>query len=94
MTERTICRMLREILGLDESLVAPGTKLWRSVDAVSLARLFLACERHFKITIDDERAPGFHRVSDLAAYVDQRIKDGRDDYKLPGDRGREAWYYE
>ena len=94
MTWQTIRRLLAEILGQDEELITPDTKLWRSVDAVSLGKLFLACERRFKITIHDESAPGFRRVGDLVKYVEQRVAEGRDDYVQPDDIKREAWYYE
>ena len=94
MNERTIRLRLAEILGLDQALVTPETKLWRSVDVVSLAKLIIACERQFKITIADEKVPGFRRLADLAEYVDQRVQEGRDDYKQPDDQGRDAWYYE
>ena len=85
---------LAEILGQDEALVTPETGLWRSVDAVSVAKLVIACERRFKITIDDERLPGFGRLGDLMEYVRRKMAEGRDDYVLPDDRSREAWYYE
>lgn len=94
MTERAIRRSLAEILGLDEALVTGETKLWRSLNAVILAKLILSCERRFKITIDDEEVPGFRRLADLAEYVDRRVQEGRDDYKLPDDQMRDAWYYE
>jgi len=94
MTYQTIRRALAEILGLDEALITPETKLWRSVDIVSLSKLLITCERHFKITIQDEYVPGLIRVRDLTRYVEQRVEDGRDDYKLPSDTAREAWYYE
>jgi len=91
---RAICRALAEILGQDEALITPGTRLWRSVDAVSLAKLIICCERRFKITVDDERVPGFARLADLAEYVRRKVDDGRDDYTPPDDRSRDAWYYE
>lgn len=94
MTYQTIRRALAEILGLDEAQVTPETRLWRSVDIVSLSKLLIACERHFKITIQDEHVPGFVRVRDLVKYVEQRVSDGQDDYALPSDSAREAWYYE
>ena len=94
MSYRLIRRLLAEILGQDEELITPETKLWRSVDAVSLGKLFLACERRFKITIHDEDAPGFKRAKDLVRYVEQRIAEGRDDYVQPDDVKRDAWYYE
>ncbi len=94
MTYQTIRRALAEILGQDEAMISPETKLWRSVDIVSLSKLIIACERRFKITIHDEYVPGFARVRDLVKYVEQRISDGRDDYALPSDTAREAWYYE
>ena len=89
-----IRRMLAEILGQDEAQIAPDTRLWRSVDAVSLAKLLIACERRYKITIDDERVPEINRLGDLAEYVRRKVSEGRDDYIQPDDRSREAWYYE
>ena len=89
-----IRRMLAEILGQDEAQIAPGTKLWRSVDAVSLARLVIACERRYKITIDDERVPDLRRLEDLVECVRRKVSEGRDDYVQPDERVRDAWYYE
>lgn len=89
-----IRRMLAEILGQEEAQIAPGTKLWRSVDAVSLSKLLIACERRYKITIDDERVPDLRRLADLVEYVRQKASEGRDDYVLPDERGRDAWFYE
>lgn len=89
-----IRRMLAEILGQDEAQIAPETKLWRSVDAVSLSKLLIACERRYKITIEDERVPDFRRLADLVEYVRQKASEGRDDYVLPDERGRDAWFYE
>lgn len=94
MVFQTIRRMLAEILGMEETMISPGTRLWRAVDAVSLAKLILACEQRFRITIHDERVPGFRCLRDLAQHVEQCISEGRDDYKLPSDSAREAWYYE
>ena len=94
MTYPAIRRLLAEILGLDEELIAPETKLWRSVDAVSLGKLFLACERRFKITISDESAPGFKRLADFVQYIEERVAEGQDDYILPDDQTRDAWYFE
>jgi acyl carrier protein len=89
-----IRRMLAGILGQDEAGIAPGTKLWRSVDAVSLAKLVIACERRYRITIDDERVPDLKRLQDLVEYVRRKASEGRDDYVQPDERGRDAWYYE
>ncbi len=94
MTWQTIRRLISEILGQDEELITPETKLWRSLDAVSLGKLFLACERRFKITIHDEAASSFKRAKDLARYVEQRVAEGRDDFVQPDDTKRDAWYYE
>jgi acyl carrier protein len=94
MTYKTIRRLLAEILGMDEALISSDTRLWHEVDAVSLAKLIILCERHFKITIHDECAPRFGRVRDLTQYVEQLVSEGRDDYVLPSDSAREAWYYE
>lgn len=89
-----IRRMLAAILGQDEAQIASETKLWRSVDAVSLSRLLIACERRYRITIDDERVPDLRCLNDLVEYVRRKVDEGRDDYVLPDDRGRDAWYYE
>ncbi len=94
MTDPFIRRTLAEILGQDDRQITPGMRLWHWMDAVSLAKLIIACERHYKVTIHDEHVPGFLRLDDLARYVEERAEEGRDDYQLPDDDARTAWYYE
>ncbi|MEA4897911.1 acyl carrier protein [Bacillota bacterium Meth-B3] len=94
MSDQAIRRMLAEIQGVDEELIGPTTRLWRAVDAISLAQLIVGCERRFRITIDDERVCEFARVKDLSDYVDRRVADGQDDYAPPSEEARAAWYYE
>ncbi len=94
MSDQAIRRMLAEIQGVDEGMIGPATRLWRAVDAVSLAQLVIGCERRFRITIDDERVCEFERVKDLSEYVDRCVADGQDGYESPSEEARAAWYYE
>lgn len=94
MSVSKIQRMLAEILGVDADEIRPNNALWHGIDAVSLAKLIMRCERAFHITVLDEDVSDFTSVSDLARYVQQRAFDGRDDYAQPSDEAREAWYYE
>ena len=94
MTYRVVRRFLAEVLGLDEALISPDTRLWREVDVVCLAKVVIACEQRFRITIHDEQVAGFARVRDPVRHIDDCRAEGRDDYTLPSDVQREAWYYE
>lgn len=96
MLTANLARLLAEIVGEDEALITPRTKLSREGDIkpIDVARLIIECERAFHVTIRDEDVQSFHCVRDLADYIDQQLSDGRADYKAPLDREREAWYYE
>lgn len=96
MTFPRVRRILADLLGVSEDQIAPGTRLARAngVDAICMAKLVIRCEQAFRVTIRDEHVAGFEHVADLADYINERIADGRDDYRLPNDANREAWYYE
>ena len=94
MIYKTVRRMLAEIMGMDESVISPDMRLWRSMDVIGLSKLLIACERQFNITIHDEHASCFRLVRDLNRYVEARVSEGPNDRGLSSDRAREAWYYE
>lgn len=96
MTFKRIQRMLAEILGLSEDQIAPDMRLNErgGVDAVSFAKLTMKCEQAFHITIHDEEAADFRKLSDLSRYVSEKRSEGRENYTLPDEKAREAWYYE
>ncbi|NLG23744.1 MAG: hypothetical protein GX558_00185 [Clostridiales bacterium] len=86
-------RMLAEVMGADESTIGPAARLWRAIDAVSLAKLIIACERRFGVDIEDELVSGFRRVRDLEDYIERRLAEGKEGAPAT-DHDRAAWYYE
>ena len=94
MKMSAIRRMAADNLGVDEASVGPETRLWRAVDAVSMAKLIILYERRFGIHIDDERVSGFRRVRDLESYVAHCLSEGQGVRAPSSDRDRTAWYYE
>lgn len=96
MTFSKVQRILADILGISEDQVAPGTKLSKAngLEMTSFAKLIMRLERACKVTIHDEDVLDFACVEDLVEYIDACLSEGRDDYKLPSDQKREAWYYE
>ncbi len=92
MTYPQVHRYWAQILGIGEEELPPESPL--RADMTSIARLVIQCEQAFRITIQDEDVLDFKTVSELAAYIDERLADGQDDYALPTDQARTAWYYE
>lgn len=92
----SVQRFMAGILGVAEDQIAPGTHLSREngMDATSLAKLLLRCEGAFRVTIQDELMPDFVCVADLCDHIESLMKDGQDDYILPTDDTRTAWFYE
>lgn len=94
MTYGFIRNALAGILGVEEGEITPDTPLWRAMDAVSFAKLVMACEAEFRVAIPDESAVQFATVHDLIRFIADRVADGVGVYRAPGDSAREAWYYD
>lgn len=64
------------------------------ITPIERAKLILACEQEFSITIHDEDAYGFQTLGDLAEYIERLLEAGMTNTPELKDEDRVAWYYE
>lgn len=96
MTFHKVRDLLAEIIGVDEEVITPQMALSESngIAPIDVAALVIACEKTFKITIHDEDVASFACVSDLAAYIGQKLEAGLYDMPERTEEDRTAWFYE
>lgn len=90
-----VALLLTEIVGSGQIAISPDTPLTagRGVTPLEVAKLVMACERRFCITIQDEDVHTFSCLRDLSAYIDTLIADGHTNAPLLTDEDRVDWYY-
>ncbi|MDR0469814.1 MAG: phosphopantetheine-binding protein [Peptococcaceae bacterium] len=95
-TLQEIMGMLIRILAVRDDEIEEDTAFSKDYDigVLDVAKLVIACERRFRITIHDEDVHTFRCANDVAAYVDALLEDGSDDLALHDDDERTSWYYE
>lgn len=95
-TQKEILALLAGILGVGDDAIEPETVFTRDngIEGVDVAKLIIACEKRFRITILDENVHALRCAVDLAAYVENLLDEGTDDMALHDDEERGAWYYE
>ena len=73
MISQKIARLLAEILGEDEEDITEQTEFTQEygIDLVDVAKLVIAVEKEFDITIYDDEAAGFKNVGDFVRYVNK-----------------------
>ena len=88
-------RMLADITGVEADTIKAKTSLHKDdgIEPIDVAKLVIACEKQYKITIHDEDVLTFRTVGELSAHIDQMLLDGLDAPELT-DEERTAWYYE
>ncbi len=96
MVIRKVKELLADIISADAQDIETNMTLTKDngVEPLDKAKLMIACEKEFKITIHDEDVHAFRRVRDLAAYIDQTLSDGLANPPEFSDEDRTAWYYE
>ena len=87
--------MLIRILAIRDDEIEPDTAFAKDndIELLDVAKLVIACERRFRVTIHDEDVHTFTCANDVAAYVDALLADGSNDLALHDDDDRTAWYY-
>ncbi len=92
--EQKIIDLLAEILSAAPEDISPETRLSPedNIEPIQLAKLVMACENAFRVTIHDEDVHTFSRVKDITSYVSEQI-DLRGNDAPKDDRDRNAWYY-
>jgi acyl carrier protein len=72
-----VTRMLADALHIDVSLIQPDTRLREDlgIDSLTLLELVMKTENVFGITIEDAELVSIHRVSDVVAIIDRKMKN-------------------
>lgn len=89
-------KLLVEIIGVEAEDVTARMPLTKDngVDPLDIAKLIIACEREFKVTIHDEDVLDFHCAGDIAAYIDNLLSLGLNEMPERTEEDRTAWFYE
>lgn len=96
MVVHEVEKLLSDIIGVEADEIVATTTLSKrnGVEPLDVAKLIIACEKKFKLTIHDEDVHTFLCIGDLAAYIDQKLSEGYADTPEITDEDRVAWYYE
>jgi acyl carrier protein len=72
-----VTRTLADALHIDVSLIQPDTRLREDlgIDSLTLLELVMKTENVFGITIEDAELVSIHRVSDVVAIIDRKMKN-------------------
>jgi acyl carrier protein len=72
-----VTRMVADALHIDVSLIQPDTRLREDlgIDSLTLLELVMKTENVFGITIEDAELVSIHRVSDVVAIIDRKLKN-------------------
>jgi acyl carrier protein len=90
---QTVSQIMADIIGSPSDLIAPDTDL-SSLRYQEKAAAAIACERSFRIEMEDERIDGLKTLENWADYIRERIADKEDGRPAATDRERESWYYQ
>ncbi len=96
MARVTVGELLGEVLRHDFQAYSPSFALTREngVEPIDIAKLAMACERVYRVTLNDEEIAEWHTLGDANAHV-QRLLDAGDDKALArDDTDRTGWFYE
>lgn len=77
MVFQRIAAILAEIIEEDSEDITPETPLTKAsgFEALQMAKLVMACEGRFKVTIHDEDILSFKCVQDLVEYIERILSD-------------------
>lgn len=90
---QTVSQILGDIIGPSSGPVSPDTDVSR-LRYQEKAAAAIACERAFRVILEDERIDGLKTVEAWVDYVRERVADKEDGKPAPTDRERESWYYQ
>lgn len=73
MVFQKVAVILSEIMEIDSEEITPETKLTadNGIEAISIAKLVILCEKKFGITIHDEDVHSFKCVNDIVKYIEK-----------------------
>lgn len=73
MVAEIVAYLLAEILGEDEEDITEHTEFTEEygIELIDVAKLVIAVEKKFDITIHDDEAAGFQNVGDVVRHIDK-----------------------
>ena len=76
MTVSKIIYLLAEILGVEEDDLTEETAFTAEygIEPIDVAKLVIAAERKFQVTIYDDEASAFQTVADVAKHIDRLLE--------------------
>ncbi len=86
-----LTEIFSEILGLPADSLTPETAVLPKSFQEQAAAV-LACEKAFRVRIEDERVAALKTMAQWTAYIQERILDSREDRPAPTEQERESWY--
>lgn len=94
MVLQKVIMLLGGIVGSGQLQITAGLRLSCHITPIERAKLILACEQEFFVTIHDEDAYGFQTLGNLAEYIERLLEAGMTNTPELKDEDRVAWYYE
>ena len=72
MVFKKVVTLLSEIISVDHDDITADTEFNQEygIEPIDLAKLIIAAEKKFKITIHDEDVGSFRKVGDLVKYIE------------------------
>ena len=90
-----VAALLADILGFHSDALSLDMRLnGGGVKPIDLARLVIACEKRWRITLHDDEVAGFRRLGELAEHIQRMLDDALDERPELSDDDRLAWFYE
>ena len=85
-------RIMAGVMPLSPDAITPATRV-DGLKYQELAAMTIACEKAFRIDMEDERIGDLHCVADWMRYIAERMGEDGKDYVPPTDEDRETWYH-
>lgn len=90
-----VASILAEILDIEDDEITSNMELTPEfeIEKIHIAKLVIACEKKFKISIYDEKVHTFHRVSDIVKYIEDTLEENEGNDSVSTEEDRMWWYY-
>ncbi|HML48915.1 MAG TPA: acyl carrier protein [Clostridia bacterium] len=93
---KKVVDLLSEILSGDPYEMDASFALTRENDVapIDIAKLTLACENAFRISLYDEKIADWKTVGDACRHIEELLEEGQAEATERSEEEREAWFYE
>ena len=91
---KTVIRLLCEILSCDPSIITPSFRLDTEAEPIEIAKLAIALEEALGFPLYDEKIAEWHTVTDVCTHISGLLEEGLGEPTERSDSDRAAWYYE